>query len=361
MAIGDNISQIQKTQAAVQDTKAKADALKAKAQDAARKAKEISDKAKKIKQLAEQQKAKAEQLKKSLSDKANFLKEQAASLSAIDAKAVIISIVLPILMKFINAEKVATAIINKIINDTKKKLKDKGRVEIRNGAITFIPKNPGNYEQFKKNFDRKVNSLKKVMKILNDTINILTKTLKIVRIALLAFKAYATILKIKLNIQATASAAELILPLAIKPITAKYNVDKLKYDNIIKPLEDKIDKYALIVSSIISMLKTYQKLVTAIKIKIDRLSLTITNTSQTPLESLSNELYNLSITSTTIPSEIEYTDGNKEYIIKIETTLSGAIQAVAYDKFSMMKITQTAPSKFRKADELIDELKQILG
>jgi hypothetical protein len=27
----------------------------------------------------------------------------------------------------------------------------------------------------------------------------------------------------------------------------------------------------------------------------------------------------------------------------------------------MMVITQTAPSKFRKADELIDELKQILG
>ena len=36
-------------------------------------------------------------------------------------------------------------------------------------------------------------------------------------------------------------------------------------------------------------------------------------------------------------------------------------QAIAYDKFSMLKITQTAPSKTRKADELINELKQILG
>ena len=358
MAIGDNISQIQKTQAAVQDAKAKADALKTKAQDAARKAKEISDKAKKIKELAEQQKQKAEQLKKSLADKSNFLKEQASSLSAIDAKIVIVSVVLPVLMKFINVEKVANAIINKIINDTKKKLKDKGRVEIRNGAITFIPKNPDNYEQFKKDFDTKVENIKKVIKILKDTISILTKLLKIVRAAALAFKVYAKILRIRLSILAVKSAAELATPSPTKPITAEYNIAKINYDNIIKPLEDKIDKYTLISSSIISMLKTYQKLINNIKIKLDTLSLTIANTNQTPLTILNNDIKNI---ESSTPSEIEYTDGNKEYIIKVETTLSGALQAIAYDKFSMMKIIQTAPSKTRKADELIDELKQILG
>ncbi len=359
MAIGDNISQIKKAQSVVQDAKAKADALKNKAQDAVQKAKEISDKAKKIKQLAEQQKEKAEQLKKSLSDKANFLKEQASSVSAIDAKIVIISVVLPILMKFINAEKVASAIINKIINDTKKKLKDKGRVEIRNGAITFIPKNPGNYEQFKKDFDRKVNNLKKVIKILKDAINVLTKTLKIVRTAILAFKVYAKILQIRLSVLAVKSAGELASPIPTKPFTVEYNIAKLNYDNIIKPLEDKIDKYALIATYVLSILKIYQKLVNNIKLKLDTLSLTIVNTSQTPLSSLANSLTD--IISSSSPSEVEYTDGNKEYIIKVETTLSGALQAVAFDKFSMMRITQTAPSKIRGADELIEELKQILG
>ena len=43
-------------------------------------------------------------------------------------------------------------------------------------------------------------------------------------------------------------------------------------------------------------------------------------------------------------------DQYKEYIIKVETTLSGALQAIAYDKFSMMKIIQTAPSKTRKVE-----------
>ena len=57
----------------------------------------------------------------------------------------------------------------------------------------------------------------------------------------------------------------------------------------------------------------------------------------------------------------EYSDGTRNYIIEVITTPTGDLQAVAYDAFSKLKITQTAPSKIRKAEELINELKQILG
>jgi hypothetical protein len=71
---------------------------------------------------------------------------------------------------------------------------------------------------------------------------------------------------------------------------------------------------------------------------------------------------NNSIIAQDLPDDTEFTDDTgKEYIIKVIKTPSGALQAVAYDKFTMLKITQTAPSKVRKSDELLDELKQILG
>ena len=60
-------------------------------------------------------------------------------------------------------------------------------------------------------------------------------------------------------------------------------------------------------------------------------------------------------------TDTEYSNGEQTYIIRVITTPSDALQAVAYDKFSMMKIAQTAPSKIRTADQLLDEIRQILG
>ncbi len=81
-------------------------------------------------------------------DPTTFLKDQLPQSPAAAASA-IAGIVLPMLTKFINAEKVANLLINKLINDSKKKLKDKGRFVVINGAITFTPKDKGNYIKYK--------------------------------------------------------------------------------------------------------------------------------------------------------------------------------------------------------------------
>ena len=70
---------------------------------------------KQINNIKDQQQAKQDTAEKSLNDKQNFLEEQNKT-SPTDAKKAIIGIVLPLLTKFISAEKSANAIINKIIN-----------------------------------------------------------------------------------------------------------------------------------------------------------------------------------------------------------------------------------------------------
>jgi methyl-accepting chemotaxis protein len=367
MSIGGNISNInaKATDVAVKAKEAAAKAKEAadKAKAVAAKAREAEEKAKKIKEVAERQKEKAAQLKKSLSDKNNFLKDQ-INISPANAKTAILSAILPILMRFINAEKVANLLINKIINDTKNKLKNKGRVVVVNGSITFTPKDKANYDKFKADFDRKINQIKTIIKTLKDTIDVLMTLLKVVKAAVVAFKVYVGILKIKLKAQEKASAIELASPSVSKPITKQYLAAKQRYDDVIVPLNEQITNYGLIALSITSILKVYQKIINNIKVKLDNLNLTIVSSLNNDNPSIiTDELIN--ILDQTNPSEltdIEYTNINdKEFIIRILTTPSGAKQAVAYEKFSNLEIIQTAPSLVRNEGELIEELKQILG
>ena len=363
MPIGNNISQVQPI---IQDAKAKAAAAKAKILDTQKKAKEMADKAKKIKELADKQKEKATQLKKSLVDKQNFLKDQ-TQINPTNSKAALVSTVLPILTKFINAEKVANVLLNKIINDTKNKLKDKGRVEVNNGAITFTPKNPGNYDKFKQDFENKVNRLKQAINVLKTIINILISLLKILKVALIAFQVQLSLSKKKLQIEAAASAVNLTTPSPAKPLTAKYTIDDRIYSDVIQPLIEKINNYISMISAVTSILQVFQKMINNIKAKLDLLSLTIIQ-SGTPTSILTENMQssiNNTISTTTSGNnnniEEEYNNGDKNYTIKIITSPSGTIQAIAYDSFSMMKITQTAPSKTRTPEQLLEEIKQILG
>jgi hypothetical protein len=300
-------------------------------------------------------KGKLDALRKA-NDPTTFLKDQLPQSPAAAASA-IAGIVLPMLTKFINAEKVANLLINKLINDSKKKLKDKGRFVVINGAITFTPKDKGNYIKYKQNFDRKVNALKKVVNVLKTIIDTLVTILKFVKIGLAAFKALLLVYKTKTQAGSVAAASDLAAnPLPLKPAAAAYTVDKEITDSATKPLEDKINQYLLIARFISTILEILKKMIDAIKRKLDTLSFTI--------EGLPNSAaLNESLNSTTQvdDTDIEILDGDKQYVIRVITTLSGAIQAVAYDKFSNLKITQTAPSKTRGADELVNELKQILG
>ena len=312
---------------------------------------------KQIDNIKDQQQAKQDTAEKSLNDKQNFLEEQNKT-SPTDAKKAIIGIVLPLLTKFVSAEKSANAIINKIINSTKRKLRDKGRVEVIGGKITFTPKNPGDYQRFKQDFDRKVNNLKNTVKALKTTVDALTTLLKVLQTALVAFKILLTLKKKQLQIQAAAASTDLLTPSPVKAAASTYTISDRVSQDMTKNLEKKIDDYILLIGIINSILKIFQKLINSVKIKLETLSLTIISTNPTFAE-LSQIIDEnpIAVSST----EAEYSNGEKQYTIKVTTTPSGALQAVTYDKFSMMKITQTAPSKLRRADELIDELKQILG
>ena len=305
--------------------------------------------------IKDQQKAKADDLKKSLEDKQNFLKEQ-TKVDPSSAKKAIIGIVLPLLVKFINAEKSANAVINQLINTTKRKLKDKGRVEVNNGAIVFTPKNPGDYQRFKQDFEKKVNNLKKIVKILKSIIDTLLVILKTLKAALLALKVQLALQKKTLQAQAAAATADLAGPLPTKPAAAAYTASDRVNEDVIKPLEKKIDDYILMIGIVQTVLQIFQKMINSLKIKLDTLSLTI-NQGDSSFQTLS-KLDSVVDNNQTIS---EYNNGSKTFTIEIITTPSGALQAVAFDSFSKMKITQTAPSKTRKADELINELKLILG
>ena len=308
----------------------------------------------KVKELSQQQKEKFDNAKKALEDKQQFLQDQ-ANIDPTTAKNAIIGLVLPLLMKFINTEKIATSIINKLIRTTKKRLKDKGRVEVNGGSIVFYPKNPGDYSRFKKDFDNKVANLKKTVKTLKAIIDSLVTVLKVLKIALVALKLQLQLKKKKLLAVAAASGPDLNSPSPVKPIAAQYPINKEIDDQVTKDLEDKINNYILMISVIQSILQIFQRMINSLKAKLELLNFTIN------FNPVTKDNVSLNIDEIDDAGPTEYNDGTRNYMIEVITTPSGDLQAVAYDAFSRMKITQTAPSKTRKANELIEELKLILG
>jgi len=309
-----------------------------------------------VNQIAQNQKEKFDNAKKSLEDKQQLVQNQ-ATIDASAVKSTVVSLVLPLLMKFINTERTANVIINKLIRTTKKRLKDKGRVEVNNGTVTFYPLNPGDYSRFKKDFDNKVNKLKQIVKILKTTIDALITVLKIIKTILTALRLQLQLKKKKLLAIAAASGPDLASPSPTKPIAAQYPIDKELNDQLFKDLEDKITNYTLMITVIQSTLQIFQRMLFSLRSKLESLNFNINANSVTKANvSLDIDDINNGIGSTT-----EYSDGTRNYTIEVVTTSSGALQAIAYDAFSKLKITQTAPSKTRKADELIEELKLILG
>jgi methyl-accepting chemotaxis protein len=309
-------------------------------------------------------KAKMDKAKKEL-EKAknakNFLKDQ-GKLSAADARNILVAAALPILSQFINTEKLTKLLIDKIINEAKKKLEKYGRVEVSGGTITFTPKSKGDFEKFAQNFKRKVDSLKKAVASLKKIIDSLVTLLKIVRAGLVAIKSYIVVLKIKLKRLAAKAAAEAALPSDTKPAMAKYVAFKEATDPIINVLEKKVDDYILMTTVISGMLGIFKKLIDKIKQKLDRLNIII-NSVPDPSNTLSTELNTTPTSTTTTSTSLEdYEDmKGRQYSIKVDTLPDGSLQATAFDKSSKMPIAKTAPSRTRGADKLLDEIKQILG
>jgi hypothetical protein len=346
--IGDVVNNIPGAGAAIGGAKAMAGNILSKADDA--KAKLTN-----LKSTMDKGKKELEKIK----NVSGFLKDQ-TKLSPADVKNILVAAALPLLTKFINTEKVANLLLDKLTNEAKKKLEKYGRVEISGGTIIFTPKSKGDFEKFAKNFKRKVDALKTAVAALKKIIDTLVTLLKVVRAGLVALKVYIALLKIKLKTMAAAAATEAALPTPSKPANAAYLAFKEATDPIINVLEKKVDDYILMTTVISSILSIFKKMIDKIKEKLDKINIII-NDLPDPSKSLSTELNTTTpTTGQQTPEDYEDAKGN-HYTIRVITTPSGAIQVTAYDKNTNLKIAETAPSKTRGADKLLDEIKQILG
>lgn len=320
------------------------------------------DKVKKqIKDRKDQEKKKLDDLKKSLDDKKDFLKEQAKQ-SVKDSKAKLAAIATPILLQFIRAENIADLLIKKLTKDTKKQLQNKGTLTINNGVFTFVPSNPGNYNIFKTNFDRRVSNIKKAITTLNNIITILNNIIKALNIALTLIKLY---IKIKIKARTARLAkitAELASPSPSKPTVG---LDLFKIIESLQKLETdkkKVEDYQALITSLQIFITIFKEMVTKIKIKIDQLQFNLV-TSDTNSGTDNGELNLLLADSKgSVPTEEDYVSANgKTYVLKLITLPNKQRQYQALDSFSKMKITQTAPSRVKTDAELLDEIKSILG
>ena len=304
----------------------------------------------KVKQISQEQKDKFDNLQNSLQEQGDMAKST--------AKTAVIGILMSLITKFINTDKIIDAVISNLIKKTKKKLNNKGRVEVKNKSIViFYPKFSGDFSPYKKEFEIKKVKLLKTIKILKTIISSISVVLKLIKTALAILQIQLQFKKKKLLATAASSAPDLASPSPSKPVAAQYPINKELNDQVFKQLEDKINNYILLITFIQPTIQTLQQILTRSKSKVERLSFNI-NVDPTTTPILNQEP---SLINDEEPTSTLYNNGVKDYIIEVITTPSGALQAVAYDAFSKLKITQTAPSRTREADELIEELKQILG
>jgi hypothetical protein len=267
----------------------------------------------------------------------------------------------PLLLRFITSEAVINRLISAAVKAATKALNQKGRVSIQGLSITFTPIQPGNYDIIKQNFDKKVDSLKKAVNALKKTVDTISTILTIVTAAISAIKVIRAIIKKKKQIQAKLASAELALPSPIKPTFSTYMATKEEDDDREKDLDKKLESYSEVLTILTGTLLVFRGIINKIQAKLNEVNLTINNPQPTaPSTQPLSEVYN---TTPGKDSEMSETYQNTfgSYILKVESLPSGTIQAVAYDKFSNLKITQTAPSRLKAADKLLDELKQILG
>lgn len=293
----------------------------------------------------------------------NFLKEQ-TKLSPADLKNILAAAVLPILSKFINTEKIANAAINKIISEAKKKLSKYGKVEVRDSTIYFTPRNKNSdFTKYVTSIKRKLDTIKKVIGDLKKIVDSLITILKVIKAGLVAAKLYIAVLKAQGKKLAAAAAAESASPLPVKPATSAYLAFKEATEPLIKELEKKIDDYMLMATAVSSILNVFKRLIESLKQKLDRFDIIIILPPDAANPNVTTEVVSGAATPAKNEDSIEiYEDMNgREYVIRVTNLPNGTLQAIAYDRFSNLPITKTAPSKIREASELIDELKQILG
>jgi len=300
---------------------------------------------------------------KNLNDAKSFLKQQKLSIS----RNQVITVLTPIVSQFIKAEFIAKLIIKRLEKQTREQVKNKGTLVISGGTFTFTPSNPGDYSIFKSNFDRKVTNLKTTVQKLQQILTILDNTLKIINIALSIIQLYIKLKLVRMNAQLVSATADLASPSPTKttgPILADIVVSIVKLEDA----KVKVEKYKAGITIAKSISSILRKAITVIKNKIDQLQFIIISSPNNEgipgvSDSISQPLLeSLNDVQTTAPENEEYTDAvGKSYILELVTLPNGAIQYQALDSYSKFKITQTAPSKIKNPQQLLEEIKQILG
>lgn len=332
-------------------------------QNSVNKVKELKDKS------LDDFKKKAKDAKEAAAAKYAYLKKEINSKVSINAAVALFTpIVKKLLRELFSIEKIK----NKLIQFVKDELKKKGKVEIKGKKIIFTPnKQDPSYKQFANSFNNQVNSLRTGLTSVQLAVNSLNNVLNVLNTVSAAISVYIVVKKIILEIKLKKILVELALPTPSKP-TAGTDLNSVitGLDKISK-LEDKLKIYQLSIASLSIIITVIKAKIDTILSAINGLELIIVGAKDQPNnpqvdDNLVNKLSefqgnpdsdknNLNITKTFTAND------GKTYHFIIERLDNKTYRAVAIDTFSGLKITQTAPSKFIKPNDLFIELTQILN
>jgi hypothetical protein len=357
--------------AKVKAAKAKAEAARAKAAETLAKAKAAREK---LKSTIKDIKGKYDNnnIFKQVEQPEDFLKSQkddlVDKLKTSFNKEQIVNLLLPVLRRFIRVEFITRLLIKKLEKQTREQVKNKGTLVVQNGTFTFTPSDNNNYTIFKNNFDKKVSNIKKALDTIQRIITLLNNVIRILNISLSIIQLYIKIKLIRRNSQLATAVADLANPSPAKtsgPVIADIIISMAKLEDA----QGKVEKFQTVIISAQLFLGLFKTALNDLQSQINKLKFIIItdptdpNKTSTNLYSNSTDLNDSIITlQNTAPEDEEYIDAvGKSYTLELVTLPNGAIQYQALDSYSKFKITQTAPSKIKTAQQLLEEIKQILG
>lgn len=344
-------------------TKAADDAKKAKqkaiddAKDAKKKAKDAIKKQKDaIKKQKDEALKKAKDAKKAFDDKVAYLKDQKKS-STKDKKKKLLALITPLLAAFFASQVAIDALISAALKLVKNKLKGKGNVTITGYAIVFVPTVSGDYMSLKTNFDKRLNSIKTVIKTLKESITLLNNIIRVLLAIITVIRLYIFIKQKILIARLKAASVDLAKPTKSKPLTAAQLEKILTSIQNLEDTKKELDNAQDVLASATAFLTVITLTLNSLQNKLNQISFTIItptgNISSTPMMGLVQNI---------APGEEEYVNSlGKTYTLKLVTLPNKFKQYQALDSFSKLKITQTAPSKLKSDGDLLIEIKQILG
>lgn len=311
-----------------------------------------------IEKIKQQQQDKFNNSKESLSDNKENLDNTVKS-SDDDVKTQAASLLTPILMQFIRREAVSNSIIDKLKNKLKRQLRNKGTLIVQGNTFIFTPKNYSEWTNFKADFDKKVNNVKRTISTLEKLLNIIKNVLKVLNIILSSLQTYIIVKKIILKTKKAALIAEQSLPISSKPNSGFLISNIIKSEKDLKKAGEKILIFRGLVTVVQAFIPLLTDMLKKTKYELNTLQLILVNENINTNLSISNSS---PIEELGTPTDENYiSEQGKQYTLILINLPNGARQYQALDSFSKLKVTQTAPSKVATNDQLLEEIKSILG